>query len=70
MATPKNFSIRFGAYRDSIYDTSQVSRSCPLDPTVPALTRQARVDALTTHHPSPPIMDETFPDYQRHWLAS
>ena len=38
-AIPKNFSIRFGAHRDSIYDTSQVSKSGPLTPTAPALTR-------------------------------
>jgi hypothetical protein len=63
-AIPKNFSIRFGAHRDSIYDTSQVSRSGPLAPTAPALTRQENAGALTAHHPNPPILDEPFPDYQ------
>jgi hypothetical protein len=44
---PKNFSIRFGAHRDSIYNTSQVTRSGPLAPTALALTRQAHAGTLT-----------------------
>ena len=63
-AIPKNFSIRFGAHRDSIYNTSKVTRSGPLTPSAPSLTRQAHKGALTAHHPSPPILEETFPDYQ------
>jgi hypothetical protein len=35
---PKNFSIRFGAHHDSIYITSQVTRSGPLAPTATTLT--------------------------------
>ena len=44
---PKNFSIRFGAHRDSIYNTSEVTRSGPLAPTAPALTKQAHAATLT-----------------------
>ena len=61
---PKNCSIRFGAHRDSIYNTSQVTRSDPLAPTAPALTRQAHAGTLTQYHPSPLIVEETLPDYQ------
>ena len=52
-AIPKNFSILFGVHRYSIYDTSQVSRSGPLVPTAPALTKHAHAGALTAHHPTP-----------------
>ena len=61
---PKNFSIRFGAHRDSICNTSQVTLSGPLAPTAPALTRQAHAGTLTQYHPSPLIVEETLPDYQ------
>ena len=37
----KNISIHFGAHRDSIYNTSQATRSGPLAPTALAFTRQA-----------------------------
>jgi hypothetical protein len=50
---PKNFLIRFGAHRDSIYNTSQVIRSGPLAPTAPALTRQAHAGTLTQCQPPP-----------------
>jgi len=43
---PKIFSIRFGAHRDSIYNTSQVTRSGPLTPTALALTKQAHAGTL------------------------
>jgi hypothetical protein len=62
-AIPKNFSIRFGAHRDSIYNTSHVTRSGPLAPMAPSLTRQAHAATLTQHHPSPLIVEETLPDY-------
>ncbi len=61
---PKNFSIRFGAHRDSIYNTSLVTRSGPLNPTAPALTKQAHAGTLTQYHPSPLILEEPLPDYQ------
>ena len=61
---PKNLSIRFGAHRDSIYNTSQVTRSGSLAPTAPTLTKQAHAATLTQHHPSPLIVEETLPDYQ------
>jgi hypothetical protein len=61
---PKNSSIRFGAHRDSIYNTSQVTRSGPLAPSAPAATKQAHVGALTQHHPSPLIMEVTILDHQ------
>jgi len=38
---PKKLSIRFGTHRDSVYNTSQVTRSSPLNPTALALTKQA-----------------------------
>ena len=41
-----------------------MSRPGPLNPTAPTLTRQAHAGALTAYHPSPLIMEETFPDYQ------
>jgi len=61
---PKNFSIRFGAHRDCIYNTSHLTRSGPLAPTAPTLTRQAHAGTLTQHHPSPLIVEETLPDYK------
>ena len=61
---PKNFSIRFGAHRDYIYNTSQVPRPGPLNPTAPTLTRQAHAGTLTQYQPSPLILEETLPDYQ------
>ena len=70
---PKNFSIHFGAHRDSIYNTSQVTRPGPLAPTAQALTGQAHAGTLTQYHPSPLIMEETLPDYQTalgHCIAS
>jgi hypothetical protein len=60
---PKHFSIRFIAHRDSIYNTSQVTRSGTLAPTAPALTKQAHAATLTQHHPSPLFVKETLPDY-------
>jgi hypothetical protein len=57
---PKNFSIRFNAHRDSIYNTSLVNRSGPPTPSASALNRQAHAGALTAHHPCPPILRETF----------
>jgi len=60
----KNFSIRFGSHRDSIYNNSHVTGSGPLAPTALALTRQAHAGTLTQYHPSPLIMEEILPDYQ------
>jgi hypothetical protein len=41
-----------------------VTRSGPLAPTAPALTRQAHAGTLTQYHPSPLIREETIPEYQ------
>ena len=41
-----------------------MTRSGPLNPTAPTLTRQAHAGALTAYHPSPLILEETLPDYQ------
>jgi hypothetical protein len=64
-AIPKNFSICFGVHRDYIYNTFQVTRSGPLFPSAPASTRYVHAGALTANHPSPPILEETFPEYQK-----
>ncbi len=51
MAIPKNFSIRFGAHKDAIYNTPVVSRVGPLTPAATAPTRAAHAAYLTSHHP-------------------
>ena len=63
-AYPKNFSIRFGAHRDSIYN-SEVTKAAPLTPQATAPTRRANAEALTYRHPTPPITEVVFPTYQR-----
>jgi hypothetical protein len=62
-ALPKNFSIRFGAHRDSIYN-SEVTKAAALIPSAPAAARKANADALIYRHPIPPILEVVFPTYQ------
>jgi hypothetical protein len=60
---PKNFSIRFGAHRDSICWSSLTSRAGPLTPSAQAAVRAAHAAALTHRHPIPVILEEGFPPY-------
>jgi hypothetical protein len=62
-ALPKNFLIRFGAHRDSIYNT-EVTKAAALTPQATAATRKANAEALIYRHPTPPLLDVVFPAYQ------
>ena len=60
---PKNFSLCFGAHRDSICGSTTASSAGPLTSSAPASTRAAHVAALTHRHPLPPIMEGDFLKY-------
>ena len=55
--------IRFGAHRDSIYN-SEVTKAPALTPQAPGATRKANADALIYRHPTPPIVEVVFPTFQ------
>ena len=61
---PNNFSLRFGAYKDSICGSSLGPRVGPLTPFAPAAVRAAQAAILTHRHPRLPILDEAVPAYK------
>jgi hypothetical protein len=63
-AIPKNFSLRFGAHRNSINGGTAAGIAGPLTPYAPDSVRAAHAAALPRNHPVPEILDYEFPDYK------